>query len=46
VGSNRPKHPLRHSRLLDEIVAAIERRNNIPSEFPEDDASPVVAERA
>ena len=41
VGSNRPKHPLRHPHLLDVIVAAIQQRHNIPSEFPEDDIAPV-----
>jgi hypothetical protein len=41
VGSNHPRHPLRHPHLLDEIVAAIQQRHNIPSAFPEDDAAPV-----
>lgn len=40
IRSNRPKHALRHPRLLDEVVAAIQQRHNIPSEFPEDDAAP------
>ena len=41
VGSNRPRHPLRNLRLLDEIQMAIKQRHNIPSEFPEDDTAPV-----
>lgn len=39
VASNRPRHPLRHPHLLDEIETAVKQRHNIPSEFPDDDAA-------